>query len=651
MVVKLADPTEEVLNRKREMDTLPPVVSMDEKERKEREDAARAYAGENEKHFVDYGMDCMTKSVKEQRLIRKIQKDCWDVYNEKEPLSYADKEPWQARIIVPKPFETVQYGAAAVRKAFSPKFLSIKNAKNKKAAEFWQKVMDFQLNEQHANFVLNFTDATVMALAVGISQEMIPRWVPGKGLEYSLIEPWKIQRESDALSRDSQSGMFWIHQEWLDYFVLKKGEKAGKYFDVARVKQMESHSPDDSVFTSKEAINARKDMIWERSRFRKLILTNEFWGIVLDPNGNLLLPSATYSFAGGRVIQLPKAVPYKKLRWPGISFSPLPNILRHGGRGLLEGIMSIWEAMNNIMCLHQDYMQWVVNPPKEINIDALVDPDDAETWPGKDVLTKTTGQGQQAIRIEQRRSRTSDVLANAQHYDQLYQRGSFVTDAVQGLPGYRKDITYRESAMNLNQAMGVFGLMGDNTEGGAIAAVSAGQEIVETHAGYKDYEQIFTKEELAEYGVTPNPQARNGVSGVPRFDGSFHISGIQALLKENETLVNIKSVIIPLAERPRFAPYIHPYKILKSIETRINLEDEDIIATEDEAKIIDIQMQFAQAKERDALEKLQELQEALGIAELAEKIDKIEKDGSIKGIEDKARAVKAISGPGKEGEE
>ena len=645
MPIELPDPTIEVLNRKREMDTLSPYPSMDEKEEKERQDAARAYAGENEKHFVDYGMDCIKKSVKEQSVIRKVQKDCWEVYNEKEPVSYADKEDWQARIIVPKPFETVQYGAAAVRKAFSPKFLSIKNTKNKDAADFWQKVMDFQLNEQHANFILNFTDATVMGLAVGISQEMIPRWVPGKGLEYSLIEPWKIQRDSDALSRDSQSGMYWIHQEWLDYFVLKKGEKAGRYFDVARVKQMESDNPDDNVFSTKEAINARKDMTWERSRFRKLILTSEFWGIVLDPKGNLLLPSATYTFAGGRVIQVPKAVSYPSLRWPGISFSPLPNILRHGGRGLLEGIMTIWEAMNNIMCLHQDYMQWIVNPPKEINVDALVDPDDAETWPGKDVLTKATGQGQQAIRIEQRRSRTSDVLANAQHYDQLYQRGSFVTDAVQGLPGYRKDITYRESAMNLNQAMGVFGLMGDNTEGGAIAAVSAGQEIVEAHAGYRDYAEIFTKEELAEYGVSPNPAAKNGVSGVPRFDGTFHISGIQALLKENETLVNIKSVIIPLSERPRYAPYIKPYAVLKAIETRVNLEDENIIATEDEAKIIDLQMQLAQGKQTDAMERLQELQEALGIAELAEKIDTIEKDGAVKTIEDKGRAVKAISKP------
>ena len=46
-----------------------------------------------------------------------------------------------------------------------------------------------------------------------------------------------------------------------------------------------------------------------------------------------------------------------------------------------------------------------------------------------------------------------------------------------------------------------------------------------------------------------------------------------------------------------------------------------------------------------------ELQEALGIAELAEKIDAIEKDGSIKGIEDKARAVKAITKPENKKEE
>ena len=145
-----------------------------------------------------------------------------------------------------------------------------------------------------------------------------------------------------------------------------------------------------------------------------MILTSEFWGIVLDPQGQMLLPRATYTIAGGRVIQKPKRVPYRTLRWPGVSFSSLPDLLRFGGRGLLEGVLSVWEAMNQLMCLHQDYLVWIVNPPTEMNVDAFVDPDDVELNPGKKFLTRDTQSGQQAVRAVQRKSRTNDILANSQ---------------------------------------------------------------------------------------------------------------------------------------------------------------------------------------------------------------------------------------------
>lgn len=620
MPIKMADPNFELLNRKRQMDTLSPFKVGDGQELKEREAAAEAYAGENEQHFVDYANDCLNQSVKAQRDIRKVQSDCWNVYNENEPLSYADKEEWQARIVVPKPFQSVQYGAAAVKKAFSPNYLSIKNHRNKPAGEFWQTVMERHLDQKHSDFIIRFTDAVTMSLAVGQSMEMIPRWVPGKGLEFTLVEPWKIHRDPDALSRDAQSGMFWIHQEWLDYFVLKKGEKAGRYFDVARVKEVDGEAP-DNPFMTKEAISARRDAIWERSQFRKLILTSEFWGIVLDPKGEVLLPRATYTVAGNRVIQKPKAAPYRSLRWPGTVFSPIPNILSLGGRGLLEGVLTMWEAMNNIMCLHQDYLTWVVNPPTEVNVDALVDPNDVETWPGKTYATRDTMSGQQAVRTVQRRSRTNDVLSNMQYYDQQFQRGCLVTDGVQGLPGYRKDMTYKEASMNLDQAMGVYSLMGENIERGAIEAITAGLEIINAHAGYTDYEEEFSPEELGKFGIVPNLESENGVSGVPVFDGSFHVSGIQALMRENETLKALQEIIVPMANDPRFGPYIKPYKALKAIIERVNLNDEDVIVADEDAESIAQGAADAEEEQAQAAKAAQELEEVKGVAEVLDKLE------------------------------
>ena len=596
----------------------------DTQETKEREEAAEAYFKESEKHFVDYITACIEESRNSYRDIRETWADCWEVYNENEPAAYGAKEDWQSRVIIPKPHQTVQFGAAAIKKAFSPKFLTVQNARNKPAGEFWQKVMEFHLNEEHGDFVPTFTDATTMGMAVGMSQEVIPRWVSGKGLEFTLTEPWKIYRDPETVSRDPQSGMYWIHQEYVDYWVLKEQEKKKRYtnVDAAFALAGPGHSSDDP-FMSKEAIDRRRAQIHERSSFRKSVSVYEFWGVILDPKGNLLLDGGECTLAGGRIIGKPRKAPLQTLRWPGIGFSPLPSLLGFGGRGLLQGVITLWQSMNTIACLYEDYMKWLVNPEMEINTDALNDPRDVLRYPGKKYLVKDTIAGQQAVRTVDRRSRINDVLPHLQYWDQQMQRGSFVTDAVQGLPGWRKDITYRESSQNLDQAMGVYSLMGENIEKGAMQILRAAQEIVALYATYEDYQKIFSDEELQSYGIVPNSAAANGVSGVPALDGTFHVSGIQALMRDAETLANLRNLIVPLAEKETFAPYIRPLKVLRAIEHRVNLTDEEVIVDDDTGKGIEAAIQEQAKQAGESQRRLQAVQEALGVTNLTDRIVKM----------------------------
>lgn len=645
MPVRIADPRDAIRDRAREMETADPnrpSSAMDARELTEREQAAQAYAGENERHFVDYCHECVRESIQAQDDIRKMQAMCWKVYNEEEPDAYKLKEFWQSRTVIPKPFQTVQFAAAAVKKAFSPNFLSVTGPKSSTSHQFWEKILQHYMSLDCAKFVPRFGDATIMAYAVGMSMEMIPRWVPGKGLEFSLAEPWKIHRDPDALSRNPQSGTYWVHEEWLDYFVLQQGERNGRYFDVARAKNMAEGDGNQDAFMTKEAIAERKQMIWQRSKYRTLIKTRELWGLVLSPAGEVLLPSATYTVAGGRVIQKPQAVDTGR-RWPGTGFTALPNLLRFGGRGLLEGVLTLWDALNEILNLHLDALKWAVNPPKEINVDGLVDPTDTEDIPGKKWLVHDTMNGQHVVRFVEGRSRTNDVLANQQFLDQNYQRGAFVTDAVQGLPGYRKDITFREAAMNLDQAMGVFGLMGESLEEGAVDIIHGAIDTIENNIGYADLEKIFTREELNGYGIKPNPEASRGVTGIPAFEGKCHVSGMQALMRDNETMKTIRELIIPLSERPGYAPYIKKYQVIKAIEVRAKLTDEKMIADDNEAKVIDLQERLASAKEGQAAEALARLQEALGITELIEKLQHIDAE-DIRQAAEEIRMMEAMNG-------
>jgi hypothetical protein len=591
----IENPIKDILRRIQELKREKSALKIDDQEMKEREEAARAYSRENEMHFVSYCEDCVRTSVQAMTKIRRVQRECFDVYNEEDPPNFAKKENWQSKTTIPKPHGAVQFAMAAVRKAFSVDFLSIENETDEKAAEFWEKMMKHQLNKDHSNFPVQFTDATGMGFAVGTSMEMIPVWRPGKGLQYILVEPWKIHRDPDAISRHPQSGMYWIHQEYLDTYVLKAGAERGRYVNVdeaisSATYNEQTHKDDPNL--SKAEIDRRKHMLWTRSSYRRSVLTSEFWGTVLDSKGNLLLPNSTYTIAGRRVVRIPKVTPYPTLRWPGISFSPLPHFLRHDGRGLLQGVKRLWYLMCSLLCLHADAMNWVVNPPVELDISSFVDPEDVDDYPGKRYLTRGTVSGQQAVRPVERKNITNEVLANLEYEDQNFQRGTFITDAVQGLPGWRQDMTAREAAQNLEQAMGVFGLIGINIEDGALDAIKAGAETVEINAGVNDLKEVLSEEEITE---RIDPQSPTGVR-LPRLNGSFHVSGVSAVMKDMEVIRAIRDVILPMFDKPGsiFVPYLKPHKLLRSIERRLNLRDEGIIVDENTAQQIDEAQQQAQ---------------------------------------------------------
>ena len=108
----LKDPMIDLMKRKSEIDRTSanpyPNKMMDEKELADREEAAKAYAGENEQHFVDYAEDCKNQSRKSSEDIRSAQAACWSMYNEEEPSSYAQKEEWQAKMKAETSFDAIR---------------------------------------------------------------------------------------------------------------------------------------------------------------------------------------------------------------------------------------------------------------------------------------------------------------------------------------------------------------------------------------------------------------------------------------------------------------------------------------------------------------------------------------------------------------
>lgn len=603
----LPDPREEVRRRILELESSLKPSEIDALELKEREEAAQAYAGENERHFVDYCEECIRDSVRAMERIRRLQKELWSIYQEEEPPNYARKERWQSRVVYPKPFMTVQAAKALVRKAFEPQLLSIENEQDKEAAEFYQKLMSLMLSPSFADFANQFADASEMGFAVGQSMEMIPVWRTGRGLRYDLVEPAKIHRDPNALSRDPQSGLYWIHQEWQDYYYLKELEKKGILQNVGSFSFGHQGRAQDQENLSREAMAEKKGQVWHANRFRSYVLTSEFWGTVLSPRGELLLPSATYTVAADRVIRLPKAVPYPTLRWPGVGFSPLPHLLRFDGRGLLQGVKSLWYFMCSLLCLHNDALNWKVNPPSEIDISVLVDPDDLDDYPGKQWLTRGTLQGLQAFRTLERRTDTGEIMAYLNFGNQAYDEAT-LPSVTRGLPGYRAEVTAREAAQNLDQAMTIFGQIGKNLERGALAAILAGAETIAINISFTELALFMGKEVAMRYA---DPSSPTGLR-LPRLTtGAFHVSGVSALMQDWEIIRNIRDLILPLCSpNSVFLPYLKPYNIIKALEARLNLKDEGIVVDANKAAEIDAAQQ-QQQEEAIQLQRIMQQQQAI----------------------------------------
>lgn len=639
--------------------------TIDDQEMLEREEAAHAYFGEDEAHFVEYCTECINTSRQAMTAIRKMQQECYQVYQEEEPRQYADKEDWQSRVVLPKPHSAVQFAKTQVRKAFSPQFLSIQNESNLVAAEFWKQIMQKALDESHANFRIVFPDATEMALAIGTSMEIVAYWDDARGLQYDLIEPWKIHRDPDAKGRDPQSGMYWIHEEYQDLWALAEGEKRGQYMHVGAVQDSlkarrpgsnvrglmsQQYNPENPEMDAAREAERRK-MLVSRNKFREMALVREFWGKILDRRGNLLLPNHTYTVAGRKVVSVgqrdaagnpllpgPVRSPYRTLRWPGVAFSPIPNLLRFDGRGIVQGVRSLWYWMCALMALHSDNLNWIVNPMGEINIQGLQDQSDIDIYPGHWFATKDTVSGQQVARTIDRRFITNEVLANLQYGSQSFEEGTFVTSTVKGLPGYRNEITFREVAQQMDQSRDMFSTLGENVEDGALHAIRAGMETIMANATMDDLRELVGDQDVqevmaaVEQSGAPIEASPLGIP-FPLLRGSFNVSGLTAVLKSTDVIRGIREVLLPLTGHPLFVPYLKPYQILHSLETRLDLRDEGTVVRPDEAQQIEQQQRQAQAQQSQMQQQLMEAQMAAEQQRLALEAQKLELEATKMALE------------------
>ncbi len=572
-------------------------ATMDDQERREREEAVKAMI-EDEKHLIDYGMASREESRIAHRELREEWDKSWNAYELVRDNS--GKEDWQSSVITPLPFSTVQQAKQIIRKSLldRPDYFSVTGVekRDRPMAEFHKASLDFHLSPSQANFPMAFSDAAEMSFAVGQSMEIIPQWKKRtngtEGLFIALAPPWHINRDPSATSRDPQSGMYWIHDEYMDKWELLELESEGIYQNIEK-----AFSGGDGG-DEKERDERRRKMVVARHKYRQSMKIHEFWGVILDKQGRILHPNSTFTWAGTTIIRALRPNRHPSIRWPGVGFSPIPHLMRHTGRGVLWGVLSLWRLGDNLLNLHFDDLNWVINRMFEIDPKLLVDEgSDSEAYPGKHWFRKAGMAGATAIReVAMTRSHTSDVLPNLQYIFQLWQNGTFVNEFVTGIPGSRSNITKGEVQIKTQQSLGMFDSFGKELEFGAIWAIRAIMDVLAinwTELSIPGMDEVMGGRlgPLIEAIRLADPEQRMHHL---RTNADIKVNGISALITRSENLQRIDA-LMQRAESPNWQPYIKMFNLLSSAVDMMGLSDEDVLKTPQELQDEQDQIQKANA--------------------------------------------------------
>lgn len=535
-------------------------------------------------HLVEYVEECVrhTERVDDKRM--KLDEQLWSAHESEMP-EMAQKDDWQAKITTNEPFQTVMQAKMLVRKAVvdKPEWFDVDtqltdDPVSVAKADFWQDSLRWW--SRRARFHQLFPDMNEMSFALGISMAMKALWKKKEdgteGLELMLIEPWKIRRDIDAYSRDPQSGLYCIHQDWVDYHVLLQGEEAGFYQNVRGA--LTDKGDEGSWDRRRE--RKKRGLVDHSNRFRPQIFVREFWGAVLDHNGEMVYPKVRFTVANRTVISRPQPVKFPKIKWPIHQFSALPHLRNFHGYSLIEGMLKMWKFRSNILSMCADKLSHVLNGGYELDASKLQDGADTELYPG--CIKKLKGGQKGAYNLIPTDKDFLPVVDGLMNLTgNMFQNGVFVTELLKGENGTRNDITLGEVEIKTQQAMGVFEGIGHDVEYGGEQALDMIKDVLTTYWDPNDSPNYLgvlgmKHAELIEMVSTMSPDER--IEAVNQ-ETDISIQGVSVLFKKS-VLIDRLINMVKLTDSPRFNLYAKDDVLIRKMADAMDVSE--AIRTEDE---------------------------------------------------------------------
>ena len=534
---------------------------------------------------------------------------------------FSKKKPWQFKVYTPISKPIIKKAVRLVKRVMlRPGYYFDfdnpgKDPKKKQKCDITKRALAVFLNA--AKFVEHFAEALESGFALGLM--VLKFWVGEDKENFSIdadkgeiVYPKRTGLKVKAINpynfRFTMDNSIHIEDEWLTVpefrqIVEKTIDSDGNSpYDLKAVKKClamdygkkESLSDEDEKRLERLGLNETGNL------YRKDIILRHFWGPLINKKNEVEMENCRFTVANEKFLVIkPTENPFWHEKSPYIVNSPLKVMFRHVGKGLMEDVASIEDAIVDFVNLQLDNLMWQLLGINEVDEMAISEKGKVqlrELYPGK-LVAKRSGYQGDAFKYHQLGVPPEKGMPMLQELKQFHEMDHGVTDYVQGTQG-KKD-TATAYAGKKSDALGDFqSIAMDIDNNFLVECIDMARDLMIQYLA--DFDSIPNISSIFEdEGIALEAMSKEEKQAMIVTDVNFVGRGISIFFEREEKLNKLGSYVKFLNAMPEPAQL---YPKWPEIAKRINDvfafdKPEDLINTDKEVAQIKAQMQQAQQRQ------------------------------------------------------
>lgn len=391
-------------------------------------------------------------------------------------------------------------------------------------------------------------------------------------LKIAVVDPF------DFFIDPTGRGKYVIHRTTMDLSDLKEiGEDIGYNSDVIN-KIVEDYRKQE--FEYKEAIRKGMSPTVSKPPFRKQVELWEFWGDIIDDEGNVLYKNVTWTVANEKyLLRPPTENPFWFKRAPFV-WGPIikkPFSVYH--KNFFEDSIGLATVLTELLNMMLDTNAYATAKAFELDLDLLVDAEQLKTgvYPGKVFKKRTGGVDIPLIREISLGQISPQILRIYQEMDREFQNATGTTEFLLGKPATRGRPTATEVAIKSQQSSAFIQDIASCIEDNVLSPLFKMMTvlILQYQRSFDDIRFIQIQESIKNkmkiVAALPEEERRKLID---IFD--FNVSFISGALSKRTSLEKLLTFVEFLSDTPA-ADYINWEGLLKKISQLLEIDIKNII--------------------------------------------------------------------------